>query len=81
MNGDPLVFFKTNDRSYILTNIHITEKQEIFLAAKTFQIFSSNVMNLISTDFNLFHVTPNLKWKFREQLLSYILKENIYALT
>lgn len=70
MNGDPLVFSKTNDRSYVITNIHITEKQEIFLAAKTFQIFASTVMNLISTGFNLFRVIPNFTWKFRERLLS-----------
>ena len=68
MNGDPLVFSKTNDRSYVLTNIHITEKQEIFFAAKTFQIFASNVMNLIITDFSLFRVIPN--FTFRERLLS-----------
>ena len=62
MRGDPIVFSNTfskaNDRSYILTNIHVTEKQEILLAAKSFHLFASNVMNLISTDFNPFLVMP-----------------------
>lgn len=57
---DPLVlsntFSKANDRSYILTNIHVTEKQEILLAAKTSHLFPSNVMNLITTDFKPFLV-------------------------
>ena len=64
MSGDPLVlshtFSKTNDRSYILTNIDVTEKQEFFLAAKTFQRLASNVMNFTSTDFNLFLVMAKL---------------------
>ena len=62
-------FSKTNDKSYILTNIHVTEKQEIFLAAKTFQLFASIVINLISTDFKQFLVIPNFTWKLRELLL------------
>ena len=40
MSGGPFVlsntFSKTNDRSFILRAIFITEKQESFLAAKTF---------------------------------------------
>ena len=84
MSGDPFVlsytFSKTNDRSYTLTNIiHVAEKQQIFLAAETFQLFESNVMNLISTDFKLFLVIPIFTWKLKERLLSYILKENIYV--
>ena len=83
MIGDPLVLSntcsKTNDRSYALTNIYVTEKQGIFLAAKTFQLLASNVMNLISTDFNLFLVIPNFTWKLRERLPFYRLKENIYV--
>ena len=82
MIGDPLVlsntFSKTNDKSYILKNIHVTERQEIFLAT-TFQLFASNVMNLKSTDFKLFLVIPNSTWKLRQRLLYYRLKENIFV--
>ena len=73
MSDDALVLShtltKTNDRSYILTNIPVTEKQEIFLPAKTFQLFASNVMNLMSTDFNLFLAIPNFTRKLRKRLL------------
>ena len=84
MIGDPLVlsntFSKTNDKSYILKNIHVTEKQEIFLATKLFfQLFASNVMNLISTDFKLFLVIPNFTCKLRQRLLYYRLKENNFV--
>ena len=84
MSGDPFVlsytFSKKNDSSYTLTNIiHVTEKQEIFLAAETFQLFASNVMNLISTGFKLFLVIPIFTRKLKERLLSYILTENIYV--
>ena len=44
MSGDPFVlsntFSKTNARSYILRTIFITEKREIFFAAKTFELFA-----------------------------------------
>ena len=73
MSGYPLVlsntFSKANDRSYILTNIHVTEKQEILLPEKTSHLFASNVMNLITTDFKPFLVMPNFTWKLRKRLL------------
>ena len=54
-------------------------KARNFLGNKTFQLFASNVMNLISTDFKLFLVIPNFTWKLRQRLLYYRLKENIFV--
>ena len=70
MSSDPLVlsntFSKTNARSCILRTIFITAKQEIFLAAKTFQLFARNILNLISTDFKLFLIIRNFTRKLSE---------------
>ena len=71
MSGNPFVlsntFSKTNARSYILRTIFVTEKQEIFLAAKTFQLFARNILNLISIDFKLFLITRNFTRKLSER--------------
>ena len=60
MSGYPFLlsntFSKTNDRSYILRTIFITEIQEIFMAAKTFQL-----------DFKLFLIIQNFTRKLSER--------------
>ena len=71
MSGNPFVlsntFSKTNARSYTLRTIFVTEKDEIFLAAKTLQLFARNLLNLISTDFKLFLVIQNFARKLSER--------------
>ena len=64
---------------YIVRTISITEKQETFLAAKTFQLFLRNILNLISTDSKLFLIIQNFTSKLSERSFFYYrLKQNIY---